>query len=859
MLFSLRWRNAFCGSSCSPHYLHRLLSNLTFTANSYPVSNLSQYTTRIQELCRLGRVSDARNLFDGMPHRDTIAWNSMIFGYSLNDMMADARTLFDSFAGRNTRTWTILVSGYAKNGCLEEAQLLFDSMPERNTVSWNAMISGYVQNGDVSMARHLFDEMPVRDIASWNAIITGYCHFHQMSEARKLFEQMRTRDLVSWTVMISGYVQVNEHGEGWKTFLRMQREGVRPDQSSFIAAVSAIMGISNLKLLENLRTLAIKTKFESDIVVGTAILNAYTKDSGGLNEAVKFFELMKERNEYSWSTMISTFAHIGRLDDAISVYERDPMKLLVSQTAMLTGYAQNGWIREARILFEQIPNPSVVSWNAMIAGYAHNHMLDEAKQLFNRMPTKNAISWSAMIAGCAQNGENNEALHLLSELHRLGALPSLSSLTTGFFACGNIGALEFGRQLHSLSLKAGSQFNSHVNNGLITMYAKCKNIEAVSRVFNWMGARDTVSWNSLITALFQNNMLEDARIAFDKMSKRDVVSWTAIISAYIHGENWNEALKLFLRMLGEGILPNSLTIASVLSACGNSAATNLGRQVHGLVFKLGYDMELFVGNALITMYFKCGCAESFWVFDEMAECDIVTWNSVLAGCAQHGLGREALEIFEQMKAECFLPNAVTFLVLLCACSHGGLVDEGWHYFKSMSKDYGIMPSKEHYASMVDLLGRAGYLSEAEEFIENMPIEPDSVVWGALLGSCRIHQNVELGRRVAERLFSMDPQDSGNYVLLSNLYASLGMWDEVEEVRKLMVDRGVVTRPGCSWTQMKKKIQSLYTGNNQQEQIGVIYDTIKEFYYSKKGQGRHSDVRSLQYSKEEQKKIAHFCQ
>lgn len=823
----------------------RFLLNSPHLVSSYPVSDLSLYTYRIQEFCRLGSVSEARSLFDAMPHRDSITWNSMIFGYSINGMMDNARILFDAFVGRNTRTWTILVSGYAKNGRLKEAQLLFDSMPERNIISWNAIISGYVQNGDINTAQRIFDEMPVRDIASWNAIITGYCHAHRMGEARKLFEQMRMRNLVSWSVMISGYVQVNEYGEAWMSFVRMQQEGVRSDQASFTVSISAIIGLDNVKLLENLRTLAIKTNYEEDVIVGTAILNAYTKDIGGLDKAAKFFELMKERNEYSWSTMIAAFAHIGRLDDAISIYERDPVKSVASQTAMLTAYAQNGRPSEARILFEKIPNANVVSWNAMIAGYAQNTMLDEAKKLFHRMPIRNSVSWSSMIAGCAQNGENEEALHLLSELHRLGTCPSLSCLTSVFFACGNIGAFEFGRQLHSLSLKAGSQFNSYVNNGLITMYSKCKNIEAVSRVFTWMRARDTVSWNSLISALSQNNMLEDARMAFEKMSNRDIVSWTAIISAYVQDENWNEALRLFVRMLGEGILPNSLTITSVLSACGNLAVTNLGRQIHGFTFKLGYDPELFVGNALITMYFKCGSADSFRVFDEMVDCDIVTWNSVLAGCAQHGLGREAIEIFEQMKSECFLPNAVTFLVLLCACSHGGLVDEGWQYFKMMSNVYGIRPSKEHYASMVDLLGRAGYLVEAEEFIENMPIEPDSVVWGTLLGACRIHQNAELGRRVAEKLFDMDPQDSGNYVLLSNLYASLRMWDEVEEVRKLMIDRGVVTRPGYSWTQLKRKIQSLYSGNNQPEHIGAIYATMREFYDSMNNPSYSSDARILQ--------------
>ncbi|XP_020107339.1 pentatricopeptide repeat-containing protein At4g02750-like [Ananas comosus] len=840
--------------SMMPRRLLRFISTAaTLPIYRHPVLDVSSYNARIQELARLGHVDEARRVFDGMARRSTVSWNSMIFGYCHNGMVEEARSLFDAFAGKNTRTWTILVSGYAKTGRLGEARFLFDSMPERNTVSWNAMISGYVQNGDIKVARKLFDEMPEKNVTSWNSMITGYCHSHQMDEAQSLFERMPERNFVSCTVMISGYVQIDEHARAWEVFHKMLCEGVRPDQASFAAAVSAVMGLRNLKLLENLRTLAIKTGFEVDVVVGTAILNVYTRKSNELVTAMRFFEGMTERNEYTWSTMIAALSQVGRLDDALSIYERDPTKSIACRTALLTGFAQNGRIHEARHLFEQIPAPNAVSWNAMIAGYARNSMLDEAKELFNLMPSRNTISWAAMISGCAQNGRNEEALELLQELHRAGMLPSLSSFTSCFFACANMGALEVGKQLHSLAIKAGSQLNTYVCNAVITMYAKCNNMEYVDQVFSRMKVRDTVSWNSLIAAFAHNYMLEDARNAFDKMPDRDIVSWTAIISAYVQAEHGHEALELFIRMMSEGIVPNSSTITSILSTCGMQGAAKLGRQIHTLAIKLGQDLQLFVGNALITMYFKCGCVESLQVFDYMEERDIVTWNSVIAGCAQHGFGREAIEVFELMKSEGEVPNQVTFVGLLCACSHAGLVDKGWHYFKSMSQDYGLMPLEGHYACMVDLLGRAGHLYEAEAFIENMPIEPDSVVWGALLGACRIHRNAEVGRRVAERLFEMEPDNSGNYVLLSNIFSSLGMWDEVEEVRKLMRRRAVTKEPGCSWMQIKNKIHSFVTGDKQHELSEEIYATLKELYGRLRATGYVPDTSYVLHDVDEEQK------
>ncbi|PQQ05114.1 pentatricopeptide repeat-containing protein [Prunus yedoensis var. nudiflora] len=274
-------------------------------------------------------------------------------------------------------------------------------------------------------------------------------------------------------VMVSGYVEIGECCEAWMVFLMMLRSSVRPDQAILVAALLAVMRFNKLELIESLRVMALKTGYESNVVVGTAFLNAYIAN-GSLEYGVKLFERMPERNEYSWSTMIAAFSQGGRLDDAIALYERDTEKGVGTQTAMVTAYAQNGRIQEARHIFDDIANPTVVTWNAMVAGYAQNGMLEEAKNIFYKIPVPNAASWAAMISGFIQNGQSREALEVFAEIHSSGIVPNCSNFTSAFFACANIEDIEMGRQIHCFVIKTRNQFNSFVGNGLISMYAKCK-------------------------------------------------------------------------------------------------------------------------------------------------------------------------------------------------------------------------------------------------------------------------------------------------------------------------------------------------------------------------------------------------
>jgi len=358
---------------------------------------------------------------------------------------------------------------------------------------------------------------------------------------------------------------------------------------------------------------------------------------------------------------------------------------------------------------------------------------------------------------------------------------------------------------------------------MIAAYAQDGNIEEASRLFDKMPERDVASWNAMISCYVCRGKLDDARRMFDRMPNRNRVSWTSIIAGYAQDGNGEEALKVFGKMKWAGVKPDQITFASVLDACACIAALEQGKQVHKCIIKMGFESDLYVGNTLVTMYAKCGILENArHLFDNMSEQNVVSWNSMIACYAQHGHGQEAIGLFEQMQGVGTKPDGITFVSLLSACSRAGLVEEGWHYFDSMDKDYHIVAGAEHYACMVDLLGRSGMLDEAKDFIDRMPIQPSAAVWGSLMGACRIHVNLELGKYAAERLLQLEPTMAAPYVLLSNIYAVAGRWDNVAKIRTMMKDRGVKKKPGLSWIEVKNRVHTFVAEDRSHPQTKEIY-------------------------------------
>eukprot|EP01018_Ginkgo_biloba_P030279 Gb_21442 [translate_table: standard] len=552
-----------------------------------------------------------------------------------------------------------------------------------------------------------------------------------------------------------------------------------------------------------------------------------------------------EQNIFLETKLVSMYAICGSLDDARLVFDKIPRRNVFLWNAMISGYAKNDLCEQAINLYSQMQRSGirpdnftfpcalkvcanllylkqgkeihnhvitsgfesdVVVKNAIVGMYAKCGNIEIARQVFDKMSHKNVSSWNTIIAGYAQNGHADETLRLLRQMQLEGMKLDPITIVSVLPLCSYFENPQQGKEVHNFVIRNGFDSDVFVSSALIDMYIKCRRMEFAHHVF-------------------------------DKMSHRNVVSWTSMIAGCAQNGHANEALKLFRQMQMEDVEPNRVTIVSVLPACAHLAALQQGKEIHKFVIKNKLELDVSIGNALLDMYAKCGSIEiARQVFDKVHNRDVVSWSAMIAGYGMHGQGEDALSLFYQMQRECIEPDHITFIGVLSACSHTGLVDEGWQFFNCMQKNYGFSPMVEHYACMVDLLGRAGQLDRAQEFIERMPLEPSASVWGALLGACRVHCNIELGECVSEWLFELEPENVGNYVLLSNIYAAVGQWDGVTKVRMMMKERGLKKVPGCSWIVIEKKVHAFLAGDKSHPQSKEINAEVENISWLMKDAG-----------------------
>ncbi|EAY73376.1 hypothetical protein OsI_01257 [Oryza sativa Indica Group] len=420
------------------------------------------------------------------------------------------------------------------------------------------------------------------------------------------------------------------------------------------------------------------------------------------------------------------------------------------------------------------------------------HLLQAHAYLLPRGGHRHARVASALLLASLRLPLRDHAAALVRRVH-----PSVSLRAAARLRGRGGGGLA--AQLHSLLVRAGHAADPHASASLVQAYCSCGSVASARRVFDETAAyADVVSWNVMIDGYVKSGDLARARELFDVMPGRNVVSWTMVIGAYAQMKQPEEAIEVFRRMQVEGIEPDGVALLSVLSACGDLGVVDLGEWVHRFVLRRGLCQEIPLMNAIIDMYVKCGSVKkALEVFEGMEQKSIVTWTTMIAGFALHGLGSEAVELFRRMEKENVSPNDITFLAVLSVCSHVGLTDLGRWYFKTMVSQYKIKPRVEHYGCMIDLLGRAGCLMEARGLIQDMPFKANAAIWGALLAAARTHGDTELGEQALLHLIELEPHNSGNYILLSNIYAEQERWDAVRELRISMRDRGLRNVPGAS--------------------------------------------------------------
>ncbi|KMZ63609.1 Pentatricopeptide repeat-containing protein [Zostera marina] len=691
-----------------------------------------------------------------------------------------------------------------------------------------------------------------------NDITVRYAALDAFVEAQNALEIHCPSSLFCWNVLISQNVRHGRLDDALLLCRRMRRFGTRPDHFTLPLVLKASGQLSSLRLGRSIHGVVCRDGFQSNVFVCNALIAMYDR-CGSLQAAVYVFDEITSReidDVVSWNSIVAAHVKAGQNNLALETFREmghdmnrrpDVISLVnvlpactslgaVSKGKEIHGcalriglfsdvfvgnaivdiYAKCGMMTDAVGVFNSMAVRDVVSWNAMVAGYSQNGNFAQAVSLFDEMRKEkivlNVVTWTAVIAGYAQIDLGHDAINVFRQMQQSKTEPNVVTFISLLSACASVGAHRQGMELHGHALRrhliiAGD--DDMVTNGLIDMYSKCSDLITAGVLFNLV-----------------------------PVCNRSIVTWTVMIGGHAQHGDANSALELFSQMLSadSNICPNDFTVSCALIAASRLSALHFARQIHAYVIRhRSFTPMVFVSNSFIDTYAKCGdigAAEK--VFDLITRKNSVSWTSLMTCYGIHGRGEDALLVFEKMRKEKadLSPDGVTFLVLLYACNHSGMVNQGLEYFESMERDFGISPSVEHYACVVDLLGRAGRLQDAHELINRMPMKPTMIVWVALLGACKIHSNPGLAEFAAQRVSELDSENDGSCTLLSNIYANAGRWQDVARIRRHMKNSGVKKRPGCSWIEGKKKggvstFITFYVGDKSHPQTSQIYALLHD--------------------------------
>ncbi|KAK0598030.1 hypothetical protein LWI29_030880 [Acer saccharum] len=551
----------------------------------------------------------------------------------------------------------------------------------------------------------------------------------------------------------------------------------------------------------SLHAVVLKTGLQSDVFISNHVVNMYAK-CGKLDPARRVFDDMSERNLVSWSAMISGYDQVGDHALALELFSR--MRLVPNEYVFGSAISACAGLRDL-IKGQQIHAQSLkfgyayVSFvsNSLISMYMKCARCDDALSVYEEVSEPNSVSFNALIGGFVENQQPEKGFELFKLMHRQGLMPDCFTFAGLLEICNNSNNLKMGMVLHCHTIKLKLDSTAFVGNLIMTMYSKFSLVEEAEKVFRLIEEKDVISWNTLIAACS-------------------------------HCADHEKGLRVFKEMSKDcSVKPDDFTHASVLAACAGLASVLHGKEIHAQLIRARLGQDVGVGNALVNMYTKCGfIGYSYEVFSKMLHRNLVSWNTIIAGYGNHGLGRMAIKSFEQMITMGIKPDSVTFVGLLIACNHAGLVEEGELYFNSMEETYRIRPNIEHFSCLIDLMGRAGKLPEAEEYMKRFPFGMDPVVLGSLLSACRSHGDVVMGERLAKQLLNLQPVSTSPYVLLSNLYASDAMWVDVAEARKMLKGSGMKKEPGYSMVAVKGTFEKFTVGDFSHSRIQEIKYMLK---------------------------------
>ncbi|XXG49677.1 hypothetical protein AAC387_Pa02g3787 [Persea americana] len=836
-----------------------------------PERNVVTWTCLISGHVQLGRPDDACKLFCSMIQAGSVPTH-FTFGNVLRacqDSGADRLKFAMQVHGRISKTryasdvvvCNALISMYGSCS-VDSARYscqVFDGMLMRNSISWNSIISVYSQRGDVFSAFGLFSEMQqegvrfslkpneytfgslisaanafysssecngshlleqmlprvmksgfLNDLYVGSALVSAFSRSGLLDTAREIFGQMSDRNAVSMNGLMVGLVK-QKRGEEALDVFRDTRDLVSITCDSYVVLLSAcaefVVPEEGRRKGREIHGFVIRSGLNDEkVAIGNGLVNMYAK-CGVINDACTVFDLMGSKDLVSWNSMLAGLDQNRCFQEALSCYcTMRRSRLMPSNFAListLSSCASLGCIKLGTQIHSEVIKLNLDSdvsvSNSLLKLYAESGYIVDCQKVFNLMPEHDQVSWNSMIGALADlEAPISEVVEVILDMMRAGWSLNRITFMNILSALSSLSILELGRQVHALVLKYHAAEDSAVENALLSCYAKSGEMDDCERLFVKMSER------------------------------RDEVSWNSMIAGYIHNGLLPKALDIFWLMIQTRQRVDRFTFATVLSACASVAALERGTETHAHCIRACLGSDVVVESALIDMYSKCGRVDyAARVFGLMSLRNEFSWNSMISGYARHGHCGKALELFKEMQKEDRSPDHVTFVGVLSACSHFGLVDQGVKYFESMSKTYGLVPRMEHYSCIVDLLGRAGELDKVEDFIRRMPMKPNVLVWRTVLGACcRANgSKMDLGKQAAEMLLELEPKNPVNYVLISNMYASGGSWEDVAKTRARMANLPAKKEAGCSWVTLKDGVHVFIAGDKSHPETDAIYEKL----------------------------------
>ncbi|XP_024521485.1 pentatricopeptide repeat-containing protein At3g26782, mitochondrial-like [Selaginella moellendorffii] len=818
-------------------------------------SNRFLANTLLDMYAKCGRMDRAREIFDGLERRCVVSWTALILGYVQNGESELGLELFSRMEREEKEEGGVKPDARlfyaAVKACVDLVTEHYDDKDSHGCGTKNKFVQGkQVKLWCLEKGKLLHDKLSriglEEDIFVTGSLVDLFARCGSMADARRVFDGIVQHSVLSWNAIIAGYAHSGELERCFWFYGRMQQEGSK---------------LSALRIGARIHWQLVESGYERDVFVASTVVDMFAK-CGSMARAREAFDRIAKPCLVSWNSIMMGYAQGGEGKRALEFFYRmdgegltpDARSFVAalkacanlaaaakededSDDATLLLCVEKGGDLHSRAEKHGYTSNIYVA-NVLIDMYTKCGSLDEARKVFDKMIHRSVMSWNSIIMGYAQAGDVETALNLFSKMQEQGIQPDARSYVATLKACSSFAegdviesqpaklwCLQKGSEVHRQLEVTEAASDIFVSSTLVDMYSKCGDMAMARKVFDRMSDPNVVLWNVMITGYAQNSS----------------------------GSSSEEAVKLFTRMqLEEGFEADNITLVAALKACGSLGALNTGKEIYRAIVELetGLEHDQLVVASLIDFYGKCGSmVEAQQVFESVPSVrkNTVTWNSLIAGYTHQADVHSALELYERMKGDDKRPavNGVTFLCLLNACSHAGLVDKGQKFFAAMVSLHGITPGIEHYTCLVDLLGRSNHLDEALTVLREMPLRGNKTIWMTLLSSCRKWRNVDIGTVAFKKILEIDNRDSAAYILMTNLYASAKRWDESVHVEMMRMNAGALKKPGESWwIDSHGKVHKFVAGDNRHPQSEQIFGKLRLMFLKLREQGYLPDLNSV---------------